>query len=217
MWFAGPLRRVPESGRPQALKVGFSLTPGMRVGLYGGSFNPVHDGHIQVAQTALVRLGLDRVLWLVTPGNPLKATQTAADLAERMAGVRKVARGPSMIVSDLEAETGSSFSVDTIRILQARYPGVHFVWIMGGDSLANFHKWRGWVQIMHMVPVVVVSRPNNLMNARFSPTAKRFSPFRVDERGGLTIPGMKAPAWTYLKGPLHGHSSTAIRAQRKRP
>ncbi len=87
---------------------------------------------------------------------------------------------------------------------------------MGGDSLASFHKWRGWVQIMHMVPIVVVSRPGALMNARFSPTAKRFSHFRVREESAHILPGMKAPAWTYLKGPLHGHSSTAIRAQRFR-
>ena len=214
MWFAGPLRRVPESGRPQALKVGFTLTPGMRVGLYGGSFNPVHDGHVQVARTALTRLGLDRVLWLVTPGNPLKAKQSAADLDERMDGVRRAATGPSMIVSSLEARTGSAFSVDTIRVLQARYPGVHFVWIMGADNLAGFHRWRGWPDIMRTIPVAILARPGSVLTGLFSPAARRFAHarLRVGQAKLLALKG--PPAWIYLPMPLNSQSSTAIRAGR---
>ena len=215
MWFAGlaPMTAAVRSG---ALRNGLHLERGMKIGLFGGSFNPAHEGHHHVAETARQRLGLDKIIWLVSPQNPLKSAHETAPLAERIDALRPFV-GPRDIISTFESRIKAKYTLDTLRALKARYPGVHFVWIMGGDSLANFHKWRGWVQIMHMVPVVVVSRPNNLMNARFSPTAKRFSPFRVDERGGLTIPGMKAPAWTYLKGPLHGHSSTAIRAQRKRP
>jgi nicotinate-nucleotide adenylyltransferase len=216
MWFAGPLRRIPESGRPQALKVGFTLTPGMRVGLYGGSFNPVHDGHVQVAQTALVRLRLDRVLWLVTPGNPLKARQSAADLEERMAGVRKAANGPSMIVSSLEASTGSAFSVDTIRILQARFPGVHFVWVMGADNLAGFHRWRGWPDIIRRIPIAIVARPGSILTGLSSPAARRFARSRlpVSQAGLLAL--KPPPAWIYLPMPLNPLSSTAIRAGRSR-
>ena len=103
MWFAGAARLVPEAGRPSSLRTGFSLAPGMRVGLYGGSFNPAHEGHSHVAETALVRLGLDRVIWLVSPQNPLKSSTATASLAERMAGARARARGPNMVVSDLEA------------------------------------------------------------------------------------------------------------------
>jgi len=214
MWFAGPLRRVPESGRPEALKVGFSLTPGMRVGLYGGSFNPVHDGHVQVARTALVRLGLDRVLWLVTPGNPLKRTQTAADLNERMAGVRAAATGPSMIVSSLEARTGSAFSVDTIRILQARYPGVHFVWVMGADNLAGFHRWRGWPDIIRRIPIAIVARPGSILTGLSSPAARRFAHARLPVSEAKLLPARPAPAWVYLPMPLNPLSSTAIREAR---
>ena len=216
MWFAGPLRRVPDSGRPQALRLGFSLAPGMRVGLYGGSFNPVHDGHVQVARTALARLRLDRVIWLVTPGNPLKAKQSAADLSERMAAVRKVATGPSMIVSGLEAKTGSAFSADTIRILQARFPEVHFVWLMGADNLAGFHRWRGWPQIIRRIPVAVLARPGSALSGLSSPATRRFAharrPLSQAARLALAMP----PAWIYLPMPLNPQSSTAIRAQRSR-
>ena len=143
MWFAGPARRVPEAGRPATLRLGFTLTPGMRVGLYGGSFNPVHQGHAHVAETARKRLKLDRVIWLVSPQNPLKSARDTASLAERMEGVRTLARGRAMIVSDAETAIGSTYTIDTLRVLKARFPGVTFVWIMGADSLASFHRWRG--------------------------------------------------------------------------
>jgi nicotinate-nucleotide adenylyltransferase len=215
MWFAGlaPMTAAVRSG---ALRNGLHLERGMKIGLFGGSFNPAHEGHHHVAETARQRLGLDKIIWLVSPQNPLKSSRDTAPLQERIDELRPFV-GPHDIISTFESRIKAKYTLDTLRALKARYPGVKFVWIMGGDSLAGFHKWRGWVQIMHMIPVVVVSRPGALMNARFSPTAKRFSPFRVRERTGRLIPGMKAPAWAYLQGPLHGHSSTAIRAQRKRP
>src|SRR5882757_11127922 len=113
MWFAGPARRVPGAGRPGTLRLGFSLTPGMRVGLYGGSFNPAHEGHAHVAETARRKLNLDRVIWLVSPQNPLKAAHETADLAERMASARGLAKGPGMIVSDAETRLGSAYTIDT--------------------------------------------------------------------------------------------------------
>jgi nicotinate-nucleotide adenylyltransferase len=134
------------------------LEPGMTVGLFGGSFNPAHEGHRHVADTARARLGLDRVIWLVSPQNPLKSRHETAPLSERIAQVKPFI-GPKDVISDFETQIGASYTLDTLRALKTRYPGVHFVWIMGGDSLASFHRWRGWVQIMHMVPVVVVSRP----------------------------------------------------------
>lgn len=215
MWFAGPAP-MTAAVRSGALRTGLHLERGMTVGLFGGSFNPAHAGHRHVAETARQRLGLDKIVWLVSPQNPLKSAHETAPLAERIAELRPFV-GPYDIISTFEGRIKAKYTLDTLRALKARYPGVHFVWIMGGDSLAGFHKWRGWVQIMHMVPVVVVSRPGALMNARFSPAARRFSHFRVRERCGHVLPYMKAPAWSYLKGPLHGHSSTAIRAQRLRP
>ncbi|MGZ3306284.1 MAG: nicotinate-nucleotide adenylyltransferase [Asticcacaulis sp.] len=200
--------------RSGALRTGLHLERGMKIGLFGGSFNPAHEGHAHVAETARMRLGLDKVIWLVSPQNPLKAQDETAPLKDRIAEIRPFI-GPKDIISDFETQISATYTLDTLRALKARYPGVHFVWIMGGDSLAGFHRWRGWLQIMRMVPVVIVSRPGTLMNARFSPAAKRFARFRVRERCARLLPFMKAPAWAYLKGPLHGHSSTAIRTLRK--
>ncbi|MDO8379377.1 nicotinate-nucleotide adenylyltransferase [Phenylobacterium sp.] len=211
MWFAGPARRVPEAGRPATLRLGFTLTRGMRVGLYGGSFNPVHQGHAHVAETARKRLKLDRVIWLVSPQNPLKSNKETASLAERMEGVRKVARGRAMIVSDAETAIGSTYTIDTLRVLQARFPGVKFVWIMGADSLASFHRWRGWTQIMGGAPVAVVSRPWISLKSRFSPAARRFSHARRPASQASTLATARPPRWVFLTGPLNFLSSTALR------
>jgi nicotinate-nucleotide adenylyltransferase len=202
---------MPDAGRPQAQRLGFTLKPGMRVGLYGGSFNPAHEGHAHVAETAKRRLNLDRVIWLVSPQNPLKASHETADLAHRMADARALANGPGMIVTDAETKLGSAYTIDTIRALKARFPGVKFVWIMGADSLANFHRWRGWTQIMREVPVVVVSRPWISLKSRFSPAALRFARYRRPASTAMTLPGAKPPAWAFLFGRFNFQSSTALR------
>jgi nicotinate-nucleotide adenylyltransferase len=145
----------------------------MRVGLFGGSFNPAHSGHAHVAETAKKRLRLDRVIWLVTPQNPLKSAQDAVPLANRLSSARAVAKGPSMIVSDAETRMDAQYTLDTLRVLKARFPGVHFVWIMGADNLAGFHHWRGWVEIMRCLPVAVVARPDALHKSRAGPAARR--------------------------------------------
>jgi nicotinate-nucleotide adenylyltransferase len=188
----------------------------MRVGLFGGSFNPAHEGHSHVAETAKRRLRLDRVIWLVSPQNPLKGRHETADLAERMAGARVHAKGPGMIVSEVESRLGSAYTIDTVRALKRRFPGVKFVWIMGADSLASFHRWRGWTQIMREVPVAVVSRPWISLKSRFAPAARRFAHFRRSSSHAATLPGARPPAWVFLRGPLNFQSSTALRDRMKR-
>jgi nicotinate-nucleotide adenylyltransferase len=183
----------------------------MRVGLYGGSFNPAHEGHAHVAETALERLGLDVVIWLVSPQNPLKAPHETEALEARMHGAAAQARGRRMIVSDAERRIGSRYTIDTLRVLKARFPGVHFVWIMGGDSLAGFHAWRGWIQILHEVPVAVVARPGYELRSRFSPAARRFAWARIRSAAAKRLPLLHTPAWVYLRGPLNHASSTARR------
>ena len=216
MWFAGPARRLPAAGRPGALRLGFHLEPGMRVGLFGGSFNPAHEGHAHVAETARRRLGLDLVVWLVSPQNPLKSTHETAPLATRMAGAQAFARQRGMAVSDAETRLGSRYTIDTVRALKARFPGVDFVWIMGAGSLATFHRWRGWTQIMAETPVAVVSRPWISLKSRTSPAAKRFARHRIASAQARRLPGLAPPAWVFLRGPLNFQSSTALR-ERMRP
>jgi nicotinate-nucleotide adenylyltransferase len=214
MWFAGPARRHPAAGRPQGLRLGFTLKPGMRVGLFGGSFNPGHEGHAHVAETALKRLGLDRLIWLVSPQNPLKPAAESASLKARMASARALARGPRMIVSDIERRAGSHYTIDILRILKQRYPGVRFVWVMGGDNLGSLHAWRGWADIMREMPVAVVARPGAEMKSRSSPAARRFAFARLSSREAPRLAGHASPGWLYLRAPFNFASSTALRARR---
>ena len=210
---AGP---APQASGPRsgALRDGLKLTAGMKVGLFGGSFNPAHDGHAHVAETAIQRMDLDRVIWLVSPQNPLKDTRQTAPLADRMASARAFAPGPRMVVSDFETRVGTTWTVDTLRALKRRYPGVYFVWLMGSDNLENFHRWRGWTDIMRMMPVAVIARPGSLLESRAAPAARRFAGHRVSSNEARLLPTMAAPAWTYLTAPLNPSSSTALRAQK---
>jgi len=207
---AGP---APQASGPRhgALRDGLDLSAGMSVGLFGGSFNPAHDGHLHVAETALNRLALDRVVWLVSPQNPLKDSRHTAPLEVRMASARKWATSPSMIVSDVEERMGTAWTVDTLRAIKDRHPGVKFVWLMGSDNLAGFHRWRGWTDIMRMMPVAVIARPGSMLESRSAPAARRFAPWRVSEPEARLLPTLTAPAWAYLTAPLNRSSSTAIR------
>jgi nicotinate-nucleotide adenylyltransferase len=213
MWISGPAKRVSAAGRLGALRPGFHLERGMRVGLLGGSFNPAHEGHAHIAETALTRLGLDKVIWLVSPQNPLKSPAESASLAARLAGARRLARGPHMIVSDVEKRVGSHYTIDILRILKQRFPGVRFVWIMGGDNLNSLHGWRGWVNLMREMPVAVIARPGAEMKSRSSPAARRFAHARLSSRGSPKLAGRRAPAWLYIRAPFNFASSTALRAR----
>ena len=214
MFQAGPAPFKPAVAHG-ALRDGLNLSPGMHVGLFGGSFNPPHSGHLHVAETARIRLGLDRVIWLVSPQNPLKSARDTAPLAQRMAWVRDLARGPDMVVSDFETRAGLWWTVDTLRLLKVRHPGVKFVWVMGSDNLAGFHHWKGWTDIARLMPMAVVARPGSILGSRFAPTSTFFADRRVPASRAPVLAEMEAPAWVYLTAPLNPQSSTAIRAARE--
>jgi nicotinate-nucleotide adenylyltransferase len=191
---------------------GEALAPGMRVGLFGGSFDPPHSGHAHLAQTAMRRLDLDRIWWLVSPKNPLKA-RNPADLDNRVKAVRTLAPGPGMVVSDLEARLGSQRTIDVVEALQTRHPDVHFVWLMGADNLGHFHRWARWRDLFNRVPVAVMARPDDPLRARLAPATRLFARSRLRESQCRNLPLKPAPAWTYLTEPLDCSSSTALRAR----
>jgi nicotinate-nucleotide adenylyltransferase len=215
MWISGPAKRVSAAGRVGALRPGFHLSPGMRVGLLGGSFNPAHEGHAHIAETALTRLRLNKVIWLVSPQNPLKSAAESASLSTRLASARRVARGPHMIISDIESRVGSRYTIDILRMLKQRFPGVRFVWIMGGDNLNSLHGWRGWVNILREMPVAVIARPGAEMKSRSSPAARRFAHARLSSREATRLALHRPPAWLYIRAPFNFASSTALRARQR--
>ncbi|MFC3220062.1 nicotinate-nucleotide adenylyltransferase [Tianweitania populi] len=188
---------------------------GMAVGLFGGSFNPPHAGHALVAEIALRKLRLDQLWWMVTPGNPLKSTRELAPLAERIRLSVKLAEDPRIKVTAFEAAANVRYTADTLALVKARNPGVHFVWIMGADSLASFHRWERWRAIAMTFPIAVIDRPGATLSFLSSVMAKTFAHAREDETDSEVLASRRAPAWTFLHGPRSTLSSTALRAQAK--
>ncbi|WP_224008085.1 nicotinate-nucleotide adenylyltransferase [Aureimonas sp. SA4125] len=185
---------------------------GMTVGLFGGSFDPPHAGHLLVAETALRRLQLDRLWWMVTPGNPLKRHERAHSLGERIAASRRIARDPHIDVTAFEVAHRIRYTADTLALVRRRRPDVNFVWIMGADSLASFHRWQDWRGIARTMPIAVVDRPGATLSILSSPMAKTFARFRLGEENASALPFRKAPAWVFLHGPRSPLSSTALRS-----
>ncbi len=184
---------------------------GQRIGLLGGSFDPAHEGHAHITREALRRLNLDRVWWLVSPGNPLKA-QGPAPMPQRLARAREVMEHPRVTITDIEARIGTRYTAQTLERLLALYPGVHFVWLMGADNLAGFHRWDRWAEIMHMVPVAVFARPGARARARRSRAALRFAGSRVKPSQAGALARMAPPAWVFLNTPMRDISSSRLRA-----
>ncbi|WAP67913.1 nicotinate-nucleotide adenylyltransferase [Jiella pelagia] len=193
-----------------------SIPPGnaqMTVGLFGGSFNPPHDGHRLVAETAVKRLGLTRIWWIVTPGNPLKNHNDLATLDERIAMVQKFASPSRADVTAFEARYKVRFTADALALIQRRRPDMRIVWVMGADSMATFHRWQEWQKIAETVPIAVVDRPGETFAALSSPFARRYAAARVPQDSASILPYRKAPAWTFLFGPRSGTSSTRLRGE----
>ncbi|MFN0264961.1 nicotinate-nucleotide adenylyltransferase [Tepidamorphus sp. 3E244] len=188
--------------------------PGQTIGLYGGSFNPAHDGHAHVGNIALRRLELDWLWWLVTPGNPLKDTGELAPLENRMRDARALTRNPRVKVLSIEADIGVARTLDTIDWLQQRVLHARFVWVMGADNLASFHRWHGWRDIAATIPLAVVDRPGYTRAALASPAARTLERFRLGEGDAAMLAHLTPPAWTFLRGPLNPLSSTQLRQNR---
>ena len=185
---------------------------GMVVGLFGGSFNPPHPGHLLVAEIALRRLGLDQLWWLVTPGNPLKSRTELMPLAERLKACEQLATDPRIKVTGFEKTLGTSYTARTLEFIRTRNPHAHFIWIMGADNLAGFHRWQRWQKIATTFPIAVIDRPGSTLAYLSSKMARTFDYARVDEEDAGVLWQKRAPAWTFIHGPRSTLSSSAIRA-----
>ena len=194
-----------------------AAAPGMRIGLFGGSFNPAHDGHRLVALQCLARLRLDAVWLLVSPGNPLKDHTELAPLADRVALTRKLMSHPRIEVTGFEAAHRLHYTADTLDWLVGARPGTKFVWIMGADNLSQFAHWERWQQIAGLMPMAIYARPGSTLRATASKAAIALKQHRIPEAEAETLAGRTPPAWVYLHGITSPQSSSAIRAARRQP
>ncbi len=195
------------------MKQGFPIAaPDMVIGLLGGSFDPAHAGHVHITREAMKRFGLDRVWWLVSPKNPLKAHGPAPQ-SLRIARARALMRDPRVEITGLESQLGTRHTAQTIARLQALYPRVKFVWLMGADNLAQFHLWDNWREILARVPVAVLARPGARLAARGSVAAEIFASARLRSEQSRQLSREPLPAWCFVNVPMTSLSSSMIRAR----
>jgi len=185
---------------------------GMRIGLFGGSFDPAHRGHVEVSLTALRALRLDQVWWLVSPRNPLKNHAPANDLASRIARARRITRHPNIRITGIEARLATSTSAQTLDRLLPLLPGVDLVWMIGADNLASLHRWQDWKSIPQRLPLAVFNRPGTALSALASPAARTFARYRIGARDSAGLARSRPPAWVFLPSPNISLSSSRIRA-----
>jgi len=193
-----------------------AFTAGMRIGLFGGSFDPPHAGHLEVSLVALKHLRLDRVWWLVSPQNPLKPHAPSSDVERRIAAARTLAAHPRIEVTGIEAELGTRYTAETLDRLLPRLAGANPVWMMGADNLANFHRWGRWRSIVGRLPLAVFNRPGNMFPALASPAATTMAGRRIRPRDAALLANIVPPAWVFLPSPYIPLSSTQLRQSRAR-
>lgn len=185
-------------------------TKNRTIGLLGGSFNPAHKGHLHITLYALKAFGFDEVWWLVSPKNPLKDAGSLAGYAQRLASAEAVASGHRGIrVLDIESRLKTRYTYETVAALKSHFPGTHFVWMMGADNLAQFHRWRRWAKVLEQVPVMVFDRAPYSHRSLRSKAAIRMRKFLI--KSNEMDKGLTAPALAYVHLRRDPLSSTNIR------
>lgn len=139
----------PQSGRP------------LRLGLYGGSFDPLHRGHLLVAQAALEELSLDRLFFIPAAQSPFKPGSKPAPDAVRLRMLRRSLAGQSRaeVYADELTRGGVSYSIDTVNAFKDRYPGAELFWLIGADHVPTLPQWRNADRLAESVTFVVIPRP----------------------------------------------------------
>jgi nicotinate-nucleotide adenylyltransferase len=205
---------MPPATRPSGPLMGLPDPAGRRIGLFGGSFNPPHPGHVALAMEALVRLELTQVWWLVSPQNPLKKREETEDFASRFRATSEIGRCMRMRfrVLDIESQLKTSWTAQTLRLLEPVIDRGRFVWIMGADSFADLHRWNEWRTIPDSLPLAVFARPGWCLRALSSPAARVLQPYRIKADQARLLADLAPPAWCFLTMPLRPESSTAIRS-----
>ena len=186
------------------------ITPGSKIGLFGGSFNPAHEWHFQVSNNALKELNLDKIIWLVSSQNPLKDSKDLMKFEERFASAQKQAKSEYFFVSDFEKKNNIKYSVETVSKVKNIYPETKFVWIMGSDCAAEISQWKEWETFLNLIPIAIYPRPSFKISSKKLDIIKEKAK-KIEEGDQLTFINAIPPAITFIPGPMSDISSTQIR------
>ncbi|MCF8474681.1 MAG: nicotinate-nucleotide adenylyltransferase [Emcibacter sp.] len=188
-----------------------TIWAGKKIGLLGGSFNPAHQGHLDISLSALRTLKLDAVWWLVSPQNPLKSCDDMASLQERMVHAKKIAKDKRIHVTDLENDLGTRYTIDTLGKIIKTLPETEFIWLMGADNIVQFSQWKDWKKIAQIVLFAIFDRPSYSMAVETSEAAQYFKDYQIPENKASEFASMHPPAWIFIRDIQNPLSSTEIR------
>ncbi len=182
-----------------------------KIGLLGGSFNPAHDGHLEISLAALDKIDLDEIWWLVSPGNPLKNDEDKITYNQRFQSALDIVNDDRILVSDFEEKFNTRYTIDTLHCIKNEYPKFSFLWLMGADNLEQFNKWKDWEKIAYTVPIAIFNRPS-YSNANIkSVAAKALEKYRIDQADIRKLYKLEPPAWSFYEATNNPKSSTEIR------
>lgn len=182
-----------------------------KIGLLGGSFNPAHDGHLEISMAALDHIELDEIWWLVSPGNPLKSDKDQDTYDQRFQSALNIVNDDRIVISDLEKKLKTRFTVDTLSKVKSEFSDHYFIWLMGADNLAQFDQWKDWQKIANTVPIAIFNRPSYSNTYKNSIAAKTLEKFRIDQTDIRKLYKLKPPAWSFYEATNNPTSSTALR------
>ena len=191
------------------------VTDNQKIGILGGSFNPAHDGHIEISNYAIKKFDLDFIWWVISPKNPLKKYDRLYDFNERLSKASNIVQTNKIIVTEIEKKIGSQYTIGTINYATRKYPKSKFIWIMGADNAMDFHLWKEWERILNMVPIAIIDRPKASLDVTSSLFATKYRKYRIDEADARIIFNLKKPRWIYLHNKLNESSSSEIRRNYK--
>ena len=183
---------------------------GTKIGLFGGSFDPPHLGHVHFSLQAIKHFNLDKVIWLISPGNPLKS-MSPAPIQTRLRQAQEIVHSSKIIISKVETEIGAQYSWETLDYLSLKYPRTKFVWLMGSDNLAQFHLWKNWRWIIDNFPIGVLARPQFRQKGLNSKVSKIYKSHKLPANQGRLLPYYPSPKWCFSNMPLMKVSSSEIR------
>ena len=182
------------------------------VGILGGTFDPPHEGHLFISKFAKIKLDVSEVWWIVTTTNPFKKNKI--DYIKRLKKVKKFLTNQHIKVLEIKDLSKNIYTVDLLEYLFKKFPQKKFVWLMGSDSLANFHLWREWKKIFYNIPIAIFDRPPYSLSISNAKAILYFKEDRINSKLSKKLKFMKPPKWLFITGLTNLQSSTKIRQKK---
>ena len=182
------------------------------VGILGGTFDPPHEGHLFISKFAKMKLDISEVWWIVSTTNPLK--KNIVDYRKRLQKVKNFLANHHIKVLEIQDLSKNIYTIDLLEYLFKKFPQKRFIWLMGADTLVNFHLWRDWKKIFYNIPIAIFDRPSYSLNISKTKTILYFKGDRINSKLSKDLKFMRPPKWLFVTGLTNPQSSTKIRQKK---